>query len=100
MQIHNNLIGSIARTYTRQTGALPGAGDGGLTARGSIGRPRTDSVSLSGTSQELKRVRDMVTSQPDVRAERVAALKASIANGTYQIDNTALAEKMLDRILG
>lgn len=100
MQIHNNLIGSIARTYTRQTGAVSGAADGSLGARGAVGRPRTDSVSLSGTTQELKKVRDMVSAQPDVRAERVAALKAAIANGSYRVDNTALAEKMLDRIMG
>jgi flagellar biosynthesis anti-sigma factor FlgM len=32
---------------------------------------------------------------PEVRQERVAALKAQVQNGTYQVDNEALARKLL-----
>lgn len=34
-------------------------------------------------------------SAPDARENRVAAIKASLADGTYQIDNRAIAEKLL-----
>lgn len=32
---------------------------------------------------------------PDIRESKVAALKASLADGTYKIDNSAIAEKLL-----
>lgn len=40
--------------------------------------------------------RDVVASQPDVRADKVAALKQQIASGSYQVDTRVLAAKMLD----
>lgn len=33
---------------------------------------------------------------PDIREDRVAAIKASIADGTYKIDNKAIAGKLLN----
>lgn len=36
---------------------------------------------------------------PDVRADRVAELKAAIANGTYKTDSKAIAEKMISSSL-
>jgi len=37
----------------------------------------------------------VAAAQPDVRADKVAALKQQISSGTYQVDTRALAAKML-----
>lgn len=94
MQIHNATAGAIAQTYTRQTAARTGDADRSLL-RPAAGRPRADSVSLSTTTQELMRLRNVASAQPDVRAERVAALKAAIAGGSYQVDTGLLAGRLL-----
>jgi flagellar biosynthesis anti-sigma factor FlgM len=38
-----------------------------------------------------------VEESPEVRAERVAALKAQIANGTYNPDPREVARKLVER---
>ena len=47
------------------------------------------------TSLTMRKIRDVIDNTPDVRAERVAALKAQVKNGTYEVD----AERLADAIL-
>jgi negative regulator of flagellin synthesis FlgM len=54
-----------------------------------------DTVSLSDSARELSRARASVSDASDVREDRVAALKAAIANGTYSVDSRSLAQSML-----
>lgn len=88
---------SIARTYTRQVAAAgPGAANAYAAAARQVGaRSRTDSVALSSTMQEAQRVRGVASDQPDVRVDRVAALRLAISSGTYKVDNGALAAKLM-----
>jgi negative regulator of flagellin synthesis FlgM len=61
-----------------------------------LAAPATEGVELSDGAEHLPRTRAEAAAAPDVRAERVAALKEQIQSGTYQIDDVALAEKLLD----
>ena len=54
-----------------------------------------DSISLSNEARSLARARNAVTDAPEIRAERVAEIKAAIANGTYSVDSRALARSMV-----
>lgn len=40
-------------------------------------------------------IEEAALNAPDIRESKVAALKASLADGTYQIDNSAIAGKLL-----
>jgi negative regulator of flagellin synthesis FlgM len=96
MQVGNLNAANVARTYTTQVGGSgAGAARSAAIAYGAQARPRTDSVSVSSTRMEVMQARDMAASQPDVRADKVAALKQQIASGAYQVDTRALAAKML-----
>jgi flagellar biosynthesis anti-sigma factor FlgM len=97
MEIQNGIVGSIARTYSRQTATGSGS-PGSISARTAAGKARADSVSFSSFTQELQRMRGVAEAQPDMRSERVNALKASIGAGTYQVDLQDLASKMIGRI--
>jgi negative regulator of flagellin synthesis FlgM len=94
MRVNDAAANAIARTYTRNIGA-PASEIAKLAMRQAEGRPRTDSVSLSSTTQQLMKLREVVAAQTEVRAEKVAALKAAIATGRYQINTDALAAKLL-----
>lgn len=94
MQIRDASATTVARTYSRQIGALDPAAVRSV-ARSSKGRPRTDSITFSPVRQEVARVEDVAAQQPDVRAGQVAALRARIANGTYTTDTNALAARLL-----
>ena len=94
MRVNDAAANAIARTYTRNVGA-PGSEMAKLAMRQAEARPRTDSVSLSSTTQQLMKLRDVVSAQTEVRADKVAALKAAIAGGRYQINTDVLASRLL-----
>jgi negative regulator of flagellin synthesis FlgM len=56
-----------------------------------------DHAGVSEGARELRRASQAVGASPDVRAERVAELKAQIANGTYNPDPKEVAKKLLER---
>lgn len=51
---------------------------------------------LSDRAREMSRAKEVANSAPDVREDRVAALKRKIADGSYRVDADAIAEKMFD----
>jgi negative regulator of flagellin synthesis FlgM len=54
-------------------------------------------VSMSSMGQELGKALGVLGSMPDVRADRVAELKAQIASGDYQVSGRDVAESLLRR---
>lgn len=42
---------------------------------------------------------EMVRNSPEVRTDKIALLKAQIKEGTYEVDATRLAEKMIENHL-
>jgi negative regulator of flagellin synthesis FlgM len=57
---------------------------------------RADSVTLSADARSLSAARDAVQSAPDVRAEKVDAIKQRVEDGTYSVPASVLARKLLD----
>lgn len=90
-------------TSRTQAGSVAGAADASRSARGSNSSSEIlpgpqDQVSVSGRSRVMAEATAAVNSARDVRAEKVAALKASIANGTYSADPMQLATRMLSSL--
>lgn len=54
-----------------------------------------DTVEISSESRTLSRARQAVDAAPDVRADKVAAIKKRIEDGTYSVSPEALANKLL-----
>ncbi len=54
-----------------------------------------DEALLSPEARLLQRVRQAIEETPDVREDRVAALRQQIQDGTYQIDMEALIDALL-----
>ena len=55
----------------------------------------TDKVELSVRSKEMQKINDDLQMTPDLRAEKVSDLKKLIQEGKYEVDNNALAGKMI-----
>ena len=54
-----------------------------------------DTVELTSSAKLLERLDKTLASMPVVDNDRVAAVKAAIENGDYQIDADAIADAML-----
>lgn len=57
----------------------------------------SDSVSLSSKAQALGKLEQAVQQSSDVDTDKVAMVKQAIAEGRYQVDSDAIAERMLSQ---
>ena len=86
----------------------PAGGANGPAARRAIGSSGSDAgaaartgapaakVELSARSRELHEAMRAANAAPDVRADVVAAVKARIDGGTYQVNSDQIARGILD----
>ncbi|MCC6177613.1 MAG: flagellar biosynthesis anti-sigma factor FlgM [Chloroflexi bacterium] len=56
----------------------------------------SDTLEISDRSRELARARQAVDAAPDVRTEKVEAIKKRIEDGTYTVSPQLLARKLLE----
>ena len=59
--------------------------------------PKTegDKVALSPRAKEIVEAKKIIDSMPDIREEKVAAIKKEIENGTYKVDGKKVAVNMI-----
>ncbi len=54
-----------------------------------------DTVSLTGPAIALQKLSEAVSKAPVVNTQKVATVKQSVQNGTYQVDSGRVADKIL-----
>jgi flagellar biosynthesis anti-sigma factor FlgM len=59
---------------------------------------RKDSF-VKTSSFTIDKLKQRVAAEPEIRADKVAELKAQLKNGEYQVDTAKLADKMLTEAL-
>jgi negative regulator of flagellin synthesis FlgM len=59
-------------------------------------RPATDTVSLTNAATQLQSIQQNLADVSPVNQERVDAIKAAIADGSYQVDSGKLAQNLID----
>jgi negative regulator of flagellin synthesis FlgM len=57
-----------------------------------------DKISLSGKAKEIDELRRLISDLPEIRSDRVDALKKAIDSGNYDIDARKIAEKILEEL--
>jgi negative regulator of flagellin synthesis FlgM len=58
---------------------------------------KEDTVVLSQKGREIQEAKNLLSSVPDIREEKVARIKEQVENGTYQIDGEKIAVKMIKK---
>ena len=76
----------------RSEGAVASKADLGKTAL-------ADKVEFSVGSQDVQKAKAILAQTPDVRADKVQALKEKIADGDYTVDPHRIADNMLTSLL-
>ena len=61
-------------------------------------RPAAD-VSLSSAARDIQLAKKAIDALPDVREDRVRALKAQVENGTYRVSGEDIADLIIRRAL-
>ncbi len=56
----------------------------------------SDSLEISRVGRDMQVAKAAIAAAPDVREDRVAAIKAALANGTYSVSDEDLANKLLE----
>lgn len=57
----------------------------------------SDKIEISSFGKDIQTAKNAVAAADDIRAELTAPLKASIANGTYQVSGESFAEKLMQK---
>lgn len=57
-----------------------------------------DRVDISARAADIDAVREIIAGLPEVRADKVEALRLQIQDGTYKVDPDHIAEKLLTEI--
>lgn len=86
----------IEQIHTGQTKAVEGTRSQAPADPGSGG---VDVIHLSPQARLLHKASQIVQETPEVRPERVMALKDSVENGTYSVDTTQVANKLIVEML-
>lgn len=60
-----------------------------------VPKPGGDDVSISSAARDLQEAQKAVQNAPDVRQEKVAAIKKQVQEGTYHVPAEALVDKLL-----
>lgn len=58
-----------------------------------------DRVELSAGSQDVQKAKGILEQTPDVRADKVQALREKIADGDYTVDPHRIADSLLTSLL-
>jgi negative regulator of flagellin synthesis FlgM len=91
-------------TETHSTEQAQHASKSKNTKRGALAQensPAHASVNteISTRAKEFGRAKSIAMNTPDVREEKIAALKKRIAEGRYQVDSAALADRIVEEHL-
>ncbi|MBP0048562.1 flagellar biosynthesis anti-sigma factor FlgM [Marinobacterium sp. AK62] len=85
--------GNRGKVSDQQNNAPSGAA--GQPAASADRAERPDTVKISDTAQALQRSVDSSDNSSGVDSDRVARIKAAIEDGSYQINNERIADRML-----
>ena len=57
--------------------------------------PPADNVQLSKQSQEIVQIKEAVEAAPEIRQDKVDAVKARLDEGAYEVDSEEVANRIL-----
>ncbi len=101
MKINNEGAQSSLNIYRQQSEQVARANEQDASKTQNVApQPKGDSVKLSDDAKMMAQARGVASETPDVRAEKVAALREQVQNGTYKIDNERVAEGILKEDMG
>ena len=66
--------------------------------QGTTNVAQADQVSISGRTKEIDSLKEVINQMPEVRVDKIEALRNSIQDGTYKVNSEGIAGKILEEI--
>jgi negative regulator of flagellin synthesis FlgM len=82
------LKGSRSSAVSQKEGEAAGAANAATTQTG-------DQVTLTNSARSLQKLEEAVSNAPVVNSAKVASIRQSIESGTYQVNPSSVADKMI-----
>ncbi|MGN0345684.1 MAG: flagellar biosynthesis anti-sigma factor FlgM [Lachnospiraceae bacterium] len=57
-----------------------------------------DKLQISDAGKDLQIAKQAVQNAPDVREDKIAAIKSALANGTYNVSSDDFADRMMEKL--
>ena len=96
--INSSLNGLSNKTSSAKTGKQEALSESGsLSVSQGQGNVAQDTVNLTEQAQSLSRLQQKIADTPETDDNKVASIKAAIANGNYKINSNRIAGKMLSQ---
>src|SRR5579884_2805063 len=92
MKVNESALQTLLRAYSPKES---GSNKGAASSQGAGSPASGDEVSISSEGQTLQRAIQAALQAGDVRAERVAEIRAKMQAGQYLLDPQAIADRML-----
>jgi negative regulator of flagellin synthesis FlgM len=99
MKISNTHQDGNVIHYVQQNGKTVPVEKGQVKPEGKNTFPGEDGLDLSAESKDIEKIHDVLAATPDVRTEKVEALKKLVESGQYKVKSDAVADKMLKDFL-
>jgi negative regulator of flagellin synthesis FlgM len=68
---------------------------GGTAETNSSAAKPADQVTLTSSARSMQKLEEAIAQTPVVNSSKVAAVKQAISSGTYQVDSSRVADKLL-----
>ena len=94
-----NVKNPVAEALQQYLGSEGARNDTNRPATGAAPSAIKETVELSSRAKEIRQIRATLANSPDVREDKVTALKREIENDKYQLQSEAVANKMIDESL-
>ena len=66
-----------------------------VKVQGKLKSAASDQIQISSIGRDIQIAKNAVAAADDIREELTAPIKASIANGTYEVSGESFAEKLM-----
>ena len=84
----------VLRTYLKKTEEDEKVSPGKKKEKNTLGKDRVE-LSKEAREKQFEEIRRLADATPDVREEKVAALKRAVQDGTYRVKGKEVAKKMI-----
>jgi flagellar biosynthesis anti-sigma factor FlgM len=95
-KVSQNLASGAYAKRAGRAGDASSAGGSSSTGGAAGAGAKSDGVLLSDQARAVARAQAAVRAAPDVREQLVAELREQIRNGSYQIDDEAIVNRILE----